>query len=483
MVLSVSWILTRAPFVMLAVFMVVGLSARAAPAPEAGADTRVLTLQAAVDAAVQGHPLLRNARAQVRKAGASIDAAQAGYFPSVKFGINSQLNDDAIPDYDSHYVNEAELSVSQLLYDFGRIDSKVDRAKAKRRLAKIRVQQAYAKVVRNTASTWIKVRKYQALAEVAKEQLEAVKALAKLSKRREALGASTHSDTAQAKARVEAARAQLLTKRAQVRRWRNTLMHWVGTSEPPRVTGTPPPRLARACRRVDGRRASRQAVSVRIARGKLSVARAAEDVAATRMRPTLKLNATASRGLGSHSQRIGESGTDLGVTLNASVPLYQGGRLRSNQRAAEYGVQAARAALQQARLAATRGLQSAMVQWQRYRGLRQVQQQREHSMRVTRQLYRKQYLKLGTRSLLDLLNAEQEYYGVISDQIQSKYQMYDLGVTCLNYTGQLDDTFNTGINTRFAIGSIDAVDAQGTSISRRPADNGGQTNLAISPAS
>ena len=63
------------------------------------------------------------------------------------------------------------------------------------------------------------------------------------------------------------------------------------------------------------------------------------------------------------------------------------------------------------------------------------------SIRATRDLYREQYLQLGTRSLLDLLNAEQEYHSVRFDQAQSFQEQYRLGLQCLYNTDRLRTVF------------------------------------------
>lgn len=64
-------------------------------------------------------------------------------------------------------------------------------------------------------------------------------------------------------------------------------------------------------------------------------------------------------------------------------------------------------------------------------------------MDATRKLYRDQYLQLGTRSLLDLLNAEQEYYTSLNDQIESEHEIYRQSAECLYYMGRLRDAFRT----------------------------------------
>lgn len=433
-------------------------SALAQPTPSAPPSDDGLTMQAAVGKAVRWHPLLGNARARVQQAGAGIDAARAAYYPSVSVGVNSQASGNEISGYDSQYVQQAQLQVSQLLYDFGKTGSTVDRAEAEQAQAQAQVLQAFASVARNTAQAWVQVRNYEARTQVAEAQLEAVKALAKLAERREAKGASTHSDTAQAKARVDAAQLELLTAQSQVRQWRANLMHWVGSEAPPEVVGEPWPALRQACTTVTLGDVM-QTATVQVAQAQLAVTSAAEDIADAQLRPTLSLDATVARGLNEQSRRYGEE-IDSSIALDLSMPLYQGGRLRSTQRAAEYAVVAARAGLQQARVAANRGLQDAVVQWQRNQSLRQVQASRIDSMRITRELYRDQYLKLGTRSLLDLLNAEQEYYGALGDYVESEYAMQSLGIDCLYYAGQLRELI--GDDSRATPDSMNSSDGQGS---------------------
>lgn len=405
-----------------------------------------LTLQQAVAAAVSRHPALRGARSLVEQAAAGIDAARANYYPSISAGITSEMGDDPNGDFDNNMDKRAQVNASQLLYDFGQTSSQVDRAAGNRDVAQAQFQQTYADVVRNTAAAWLQVRKYLALTKVSEEQLAAVQELAGLAERREKIGASTHSDTTQADARVEAARAQLLQARSETLRWRSVLMHWMAASVPPRVVPDGDiPLLDTSCENGSGAVApvdQSEPASVAVAQARLVTARAAKEVANTQLRPTLSLKANASRRLGSATQRVNEPESDRVISLDVSVPLYQGGQLRSQRTAAIYAEQAATASLQQARLAADREMQSTVTQWLQYRDLRHIQQQRAHSMSVTRELYRRQYLKLGTRSLLDLLNSEQEYYGVLSDLKASRFQFYSLGVDCLYYRGQLRSTFS-----------------------------------------
>ena len=64
------------------------------------------------------------------------------------------------------------------------------------------------------------------------------------------------------------------------------------------------------------------------------------------------------------------------------------------------------------------------------------------SIKTTRDLYREQYLQLGTRSLLDLLNAEQEYHSASFDRVESTYEVQRLAVECLYQSGRMGQVFD-----------------------------------------
>src|SRR5690606_22259580 len=116
---------------------------------------------------------------------------------------------------------------------------------------------------------------------------------------------------------------------------------------------------------------------------------------------------TIGRGLDADS-RMGQA-HDATVMLNVSAPLYQGGGNLARQRASRHALGAAEAALDTARLANRQLLQGARAQAAGHAQRQGVLDDRVESLAQTRTLYRQQYLDLGTRSLLDLLNAEQEF--------------------------------------------------------------------------
>lgn len=391
--------------------------------------------------------MVRGARSQVLHANEGIDAARSGYYPRIRGGVNTRSSNSPITGYDSRHIQRAELSASQMLYDFGKVSSRVDQSRSALEVAQARVLLSVDEVVRNTGHAWIEVRRQEALAVAAQELVDAVEDVARLASEREEKGASTRSDTVQARARVDSAQIELLSARAQAQRWRTTLMHWMGASDLPVAAGDMPAALEGACTEAaaasaTGDSARQDASAIKVALAQLEVARAGAEIARTQRLPTLSLEASTGRGLTERSRAMGERSIDTTVMLNLSMPLYEGGRLQADSRAAEHAVNAARAALDEARLNVEQGVADAALEWRKFASRRPVQQAREESMRLTRALYRDQYLQLGTRSLLDLLNAEQEYYGARRDKIDTAHEMMRLNIDCLFHVGRLRTAFS-----------------------------------------
>lgn len=437
-------------------------AAQPAKVPTVSADTRLLHsavsaadglgLEMAVRAAVQTHPSVRNATQQVLQAGEGISAARAGYHPQVRAGIGSQLSSSRISSYDSRSVHTATLSVSQMLYDFGKVSSAVGRAEASVEVTRAQVLLSVDEVARDTARAWVDVHRQQALAKIADEQLSRVQELAGLVNERARLGASSRSDSVQAQSRIESARSQVLHAQAQAARGRMNLMLLTGRhapgAAPISIGGEAPDWLDTACvANVQSPMEVPMALppAVRLAQAQRAIAQASVDQADAQRLPTLSLDGSVGRGLGARSQLPGEKSMNVTVGVNFSAPLYEGGGNQARQRAAVYALSAADAELEHAQLTARLGFEDALAQSQGYTQRLPVLAARVQSIRTTGDLYQQQYLELGTRSLLDLLNAEQEYHAARQEQIEGVHERQQLALQCLFHTDRLRSAFGLDV--------------------------------------
>ena len=407
------------------------------PVPSSSA---VLGLDQAVEMAVDWHPSVRNAAGYLMEAVDAIDAARAGYYPQVRAGLGSDFRNRDIPGYDSRRAHQFSVSVSQMLYDFGKVSSTVDRAQAGREAAQARLLLSVDDLARDTAHAWIEVRRYEDLVLLAQAQRDGVGAIANLARERRELGASPLSDAMQAQAREEAAQANLLDMTSQLERWRLQLRQLTGLSALPTIgaDAVAETRLAMSCD-INPTTSQWDVPSVLVAQAQLRVSRADLDNARAQTRPTLSLDGSVSRGLDADS-RMGRS-HDSAIGLNVSAPLYEGGGNRARQRAAGHAMTAAEAALDFARLQTTQSLMDAQSRARGYAGRNAVLGQRVSSIEQTRDLYRQQYLDLGTRTLLDLLNAEQEFHGARVERINNSQDLMRMQIDCLSSGGGLRRAF------------------------------------------
>jgi adhesin transport system outer membrane protein len=170
-------------------------------------------------------------------------------------------------------------------------------------------------------------------------------------------------------------------------------------------------------------------------------ARADLDIARAERLPTVTLDGSLGQALTDGSRLYGEYRTTGQVGLNLTMPLYQGGATAARARGAVHQLRAYEDAVAQARLEALQGFADAKAQADGWAQRAPVLQTRVASIDETRALYRQQYLQLGTRSLIDLLNSEQEYHGARVDQAQGAHAQYRLAVQCLYYSDGLRDAF------------------------------------------
>lgn len=84
----------------------------------------------------------------------------------------------------------------------------------------------------------------------------------------------------------------------------------------------------------------------------------------------------------------------------------------------------------------------------------QILRRQQRLSERTRELYQQQYLDLGSRPLLDVLNAEQEVYQARFAELQTQSQLRQLQLNCLYNTGTLRRAF--ALNNR----SIQSVEIQ-----------------------
>lgn len=402
-------------------------------------------LKSQVARAIEQHPQIRAALAQVDAARAATGMARAAYQPQIQAGISSGYSDRERNRYGQDLGQRATLTASQLLYDFGRTASRVASADAQ-----VQSQEAIAlaridEIARSSAHTWLEVVRHQQLVEVAGAQVESLGQLTELAQSRRRAGASTRSDETQALARVAATKANVQQLRAQWHKFGAQLRLLTQSAALPTELGDAPLILVDACTNAPD---ANLLPAQLLARAQLEIAIQALRSARAERAPSVTVDADYNHAL-DHRSRAGYE-DEARVTLNLKAPLYQGGSTRAATRAASFEVEASRSALAQVELTAT-------INWEAERNLKLGYLARQRTLavrteqiRITRDLYRQQYMDLGTRTLLELLNAEQEYHQAQLDELNNQFEGYKTAIDCAYHSGHLRDLLDLATPDRRA---------------------------------
>lgn len=399
---------------------------------------RTLNMKSAVKRAVAWHPIVTGARERTNQQGEEINFAKAGYFPQIRTGINTSYRDSVGRSEEAFTV-----SGSQLVYDFGKVASNVEAAQygvEKNQADTLRIVDQLA---RETAFAVLEVLRYQELVKIAGEQVEGVTDLLELSKKRSAMGASTRSDEVQAQSRLEAALASELQMVAELQMWQRTLQNLVGSTVSPQVVPGHPAELGQAC--FADISSLNNVPEIMVAEAQRSEAMANIKASKADFFPSVTAEVGAEHYFNERERDFNNGNrrdrNDYTAGLNFNLNLYQGGATTSRKRGAEYALRAADAAKDEALLNVARGLQKAKTLAATYEHRLSLLQSRINSIIETQEIYRKQYISLGTRTLLDLLNTEQEIHQARMERHNTQQDLTRLQIDCLYNTAHLRSTF------------------------------------------
>ena len=396
-----------------------------------------LGIDEAVLMAAQWHPSIAEAVGNLYKQGEGINVARAGYYPQISGGLRGGYDTGNGADRSSQALN---LSFKQMLYDFGKVSSSVDAARARVARSQAGILLAIDDIARDTARAYIEVQRYQRLLKVAREQIQGIGGIVDLAKQRSDMGASTRSDMVQAQSRSEGATATLQEFKAQYARWQATLTSLLGRRTPPAVSDAAAPTLTQAC---DASQISDTLPAVLQAAAQRTQAQAELAQAKAEAYPTLSLQPSVNQYLDDHydDQNSRADRTQVGIFLNLEVPIYQGGAISARSRAAGHALTAADSAEDFARLQARQGLAEAQAQTSGLNRRLRSLEFRQTSITEARMLYGRQYLELGTRPLLDLLNAEQEIHQSRFDLVNTQADLQRLQIDCFYNSGAIRRVF------------------------------------------
>ncbi len=179
-----------------------------------------------------------------------------------------------------------------------------------------------------------------------------------------------------------------------------------------------------------------------VAQAQVEIAKSQREQTRLSRYPTLNVRGSLSQAVnGQNPNNNEDDGLYSSVMLEGTSNFYQGGAVTSQTRAAGYAEQAARARVNAVYLDVLDQVRTTREQVENKQRQMQVLVARRATTVRTKELYQEQY-KLGTRTVVDLLNAEQSIHSSASEIEIARYDIYDSIVQNIAATGRSRDVYD-----------------------------------------
>jgi outer membrane protein len=405
------------------------------------------TLREAMALAYEGNPNLRAARAQLRAVDESVPIALSGWRPSLQVTGNAQRNRNESeiisqgssggPVNTSGMTLRSQQTVNaqftQPLFRGFRTVAGTAQARNQVMAQRARLEATEAQVLLQVATAYIDVLQYQSVVDVQRNNVQVLSRQLDATNDRFRVGEITRTDVAQSEASLAASRASLVQAESSLALARSAYLNVVGKVPEGLVQPMLPANLPATLE---------AAIAVAMEQNPNFLAadysaRAAEEnvtVVQGELLPSVNLNATYQRGWNTLADKSRNESAI--ASAQVVVPLYQQGAEYARLRQAKHVSGQQSLLADQARLdarntatAAWENFQSATATIESYRSAASANEIALEGVR--------REAEVGSRTVLDVLNAEQAYLAVQVSLIRAQRDQLVAAHQILSAVGQL----------------------------------------------
>lgn len=397
---------------------------------------QALSLHEAAERALQADPRLVAADAAVRASAANVELARSGYLPSVNASVEggrSRLYTQApFPQAGSRNPLAWGLVASQPLYTGGLVGAQLAAAKSRLLGAEASEAGARQQLLLAASSAYLDVKRDRDVIGLNQATVATLQQAQADAQKRFKAGEATKTDLAQAAARVAEAQASLQRAVANAAFSSASFERLVGLS--PDSLDADWPRPAVPASLAEALTSAGATPAVRAADAQTRSAQAQIDATRAARLPRLSIEGEASDA--DDTQFTYDRLTYWSVQLKATLPLYEGGATRA--RVAEARANAAQAAAQAQDLR-QQTVESITQSWALLQAAQDVIRAYEADVEASElalDSVRKE-LAVGTRTTLDLLDAERDLLSARVNLAASRHDRAVASLQLLAASGQL----------------------------------------------
>lgn len=404
------------------------------------------TLQDVVGRVVIEHPEVRAAAANRRAIDAEYDQARAGFKPTIDLdAATGYQRDDTLATRQragrgtgsgtvDAWRNEARLTLRQMLFDGRDVLAQVDRARGRQRSAAWRIADTAQFQGLRAVEVYLEVLRRRELVRLAEANFQIHIDILEKSRERAESGVGRAADLDQAEARHARAAAALIKSRGDLLESQDNYVRVVGEqpgelSDPtvPRAEIAPdlPTALSRG-------QADHPAIHVALA--DIAVTEADSLRADAPFYPRIELEVSGARE--KNVEATSDTSTTLSALLRLRYNLYRGGADKARQRETLEREYESRSVLDNIRRIVDEDVRTSWHALMTAEERQPALEQHVISADRVRFAYREQF-DIGDRSLLDLLDSENELFAAQSNAVTGKYLSMLAAYRVLTASGRL----------------------------------------------
>lgn len=391
------------------------------------------SLAEALQAAVNRSPTIKYYSGKVAAAESSVGEAKSGWLPNVSLNSGNDLLERNNDDSNGRTYS---VKVEQSLFNFGRTGDRVDYAQSNKDSELFNAIDESEVLSSKVAEVYLNILKYRDLIEINGRNHKEHNNILMLAQARASGGVDSRGDVEQVEVRIKGLDAELSNYQAQLEAAKEDYRILVGR----KPAGLAVPDIAFLKQKLAGHMRDRIANSPRVQAIKVSKEAAKAEYEYTRKSWMPELTVSVTQG---KTSSYGEN--DTKVMLNINSNIFDGGGSIYRSRGAAQRVESARWNIEKS----IEDLSTKISQMYQ-EALSQENQAIIYAQRImhsqeVKDLYHEQY-KVNRRSVLDLLNSEQEFFQTLSNKANAEFNFKILLIRVFSELGEVNSAFNIKVS-------------------------------------
>ena len=391
-------------------------------------------LNALIERALKNSPTLQSAQAALRQANENVAAERGSYYPSLSGTAQSERQKGSgasfgIPGFPSSYyynLQTASVSVSYTLDAFGGIRRQVEALQAQAEYEQFALEASYLTLTANIVTAAINEASLRAQIAATEDIAQSQQRQLDITQRRVTAGGASRVDVLQQQSTLQATLATLPPLRSQLAQQRNQLAAYIGAF-PADYTGTEfnldslsiPQDLPVSL----PSKFVEQRPDVREYSALLHQATAQIGVATANMLPQITLTGSYGQDAAKWANIFSPASNVYNLIGSITQPIFKGGQLMHQRRAAVAAAQEAAANYQATVITAFQNVSNTLYALQADADTLAAQAAAERSAADTLTMVQAQY-KSGAASFLQVLSAEQTYQNAAVLLVKARAQRF-----------------------------------------------------------